>query len=303
MPLKTHRKTITSSFAAALACAMLSGGTASAAEPTKDQCIDANEQAQGLRKNDKLREAEQKLLVCVSTSCPGPVREDCGQRLTEVRAITPTLVFVVKDDADQDLSDVRVTMDDQVLASKLDGTAIAVNPGPHHFVFEAPGRAKEERSLVVREGEKDRHERVVLVTLPAESVPLAAVPVTAPAASAAVESPPSPGRAQRIAGLAVAGVGVAGVVVGSVFGIVAKSTYKDALTGCTDGNTDECTHDSVQKSGTAHDQATVSTIAFIAGGALLAGGVALYFTAPHASVAIAPTVGMGSAGLGVSGSW
>jgi hypothetical protein len=292
------------SMAAAVGCAALFGGTAWAADPTKDQCIDANEAAQGLRKSEKLREAEQKLLVCVSSTCPGPVREDCGQRLTEVRAITPTLVFVVKDDADQDLSDVRVTMDDQVLASKLDGTAIAINPGPHHFVFESPGHAKEERSLVIREGEKDRHERVVLVNTPADAVPAAVAPVVAPTAAPTAEAPSNPGRTQRIAGLVVAGVGVAGVVVGSVFGIMAKSTYDSGFGTCQKGNPNACSAAGVQQgNGTAHDQATVSTIAFIAGGVLAAGGVALYFTAPHASVAVAPTLGVRSAGVGLSGSW
>ena len=306
MPVRTGRVTsaVTMTIAAAMGCSLLFGGAAWAADPTKDQCIDANETAQGLRKNEKLREAEQKLLVCVSSTCPGPVREDCGQRLTEVRAITPTLVFVVKDDADQDLSDVRVTMDDQVLASRLDGTAIAINPGPHHFVFESPGHTREERSLVVREGEKDRHERVVLVNTPAEAVPVAVAPVAAPSAAPTTEAPSNPGRTQRTAGLVVAGVGVAGVVVGSVFGIIAKSTYDGAVDNdCTSRNTHACNPTGVQQGGTAHDQATVSTVAFIAGGVLAAGGVALYFTAPHASVAVTPTVGVRSAGVGLSGSW
>jgi len=110
-------------LALALGCSgVLSGAAARAAEPTKDQCIDANEKAQGMRKSEKLHAAEQTLLICVSASCPGPVRDDCAQRLTELRSVIPTVVFVVKDDADQDLSDVSVTMDDQPLASKLDGT-------------------------------------------------------------------------------------------------------------------------------------------------------------------------------------
>jgi hypothetical protein len=290
------------SIAAALTCAalLLGGRTASAADPTKDQCIDANETAQSLRKGEKLREAEQKLLVCVSQSCPGPIRDDCAQRLTELRAVTPTIVFVVKDDADQDLSDVRVTMDDQVLTTKLDGTAVALNPGPHKFVFEAPGRTREERALVIREGEKDRHERVVLVAAAApEPPPVAVAPVPAPAPTPDV--PSTPGSGQRVAGLVVGGVGVAGLVVGGVFGMLAKSSWNDVGQLCP-GYTG-CHQDAFDKKSTANSQATVSTVAFIAGGVLVAGGVVLYLTAPRATVAVAPTVGLGTAGLSLSGSW
>src|ERR1019366_562817 len=165
-------------------------GSASAGGPTKDQCIDANEASQAMRKAEKLHDAEQKLLVCVSASCPGPVRDDCAQRLTEVRAATPTVVFVVKDDADQDLTDVHVTIDGQPLTDKLDGLAIPIDPGPHRFTFASSGRTKEERALVIREGEKDRHERVVLVS--AATPPAAAANATAPvpeAAPIAAEAP------------------------------------------------------------------------------------------------------------------
>ncbi len=299
-------------FVAALGGALACGGVllaapARAADPTKDQCIDANETAQGLRKNEKLRDAEQRLLVCVSASCPGPVRDDCAQRLTELRAVIPTVVFSVKDDADQDLSDVRVTMDDQPLANKLDGTAIAIDPGPHHFVFESAGRQKEERALVIREGEKDRHERIVLVAAPAAGTAPAPAPVPEAAPPPGVESEPpaKDGKSQRIAGVVVGGVGVAGVVVGSIFGIVSKSTYNHALTDCGLKGlpATQCGQSGFDDGSTAHTQATVSTVAFIAGGALIGGGALLYFTAPRAGVTVSPTVGLRSAGLGVNGSW
>jgi hypothetical protein len=289
--------------AAVLFVGLLSSLPARAADPTKDQCIDANETAQELRKGARLRDAEQRLLVCVSASCPGPVRDDCAQRLTELRAVIPTVVFIVKDDADQDLSDVRVTMDEQPLASKLDGTAIAIDPGPHHFVFEAAGRQREERSLVIREGEKDRHERVVLVAAQVP-VPVAAAPVPESTPPAPVEEPASKdGKGQRVAGLVVGGVGVAGVVVGGVFGILAKSTYARGLDQCQHKDPSLCNPGGVDDGKSAHTQATVSTIAFIAGGALLGGGALLYFTAPRSGVTVSPTVGMGSAGVRVGGSF
>jgi hypothetical protein len=299
MPLRMRSNV--ASLVAALACAWVSSPeTASAAEPTKDQCIDANEGAQTLRKNERLREAEQRLLVCVAASCPGVVRDDCAQRLTEVRAATPTIVFIVKDDADQDLSDVRVTMDGQVLAEKLDGTAIAIDPGQHRFVFESAGRNPEEKALVIREGEKDRHERIILTA--------AGAAAAAPVPDATVEggpaaTPTSPGKSQRVAGVVVGGVGVAGIALGSVFGIVAKSTYNGAVATCRNGVLTDCTQPGVDQNKSAHDQATISTVAFIAGGALLGAGVLVFFTAPKAAVTVSPSVGLGTAGLDVRGAW
>jgi hypothetical protein len=279
-----------------LGCTSLSlCGVASAAPPTKDECIDANETAQSLRKGESLREAEQRLLICVSANCPGPVRDDCAQRLTEVRSVIPTIVFVVKDEADQDLSAVRVTMDGAPLVDKLDGTAVAVNPGQHQFVFEAEGRTRQEKALLVREGEKDRHERIVLAAPPVES------PESAP-----VHVEPAPdGRVQRVAGIAVGTAGAVGVVFGAVFGLVAKSTYDHALsTECHNNDPNDCFNNGPADGRTAFGQATASTVAFVVGGVLIGGGALLYFTAPKGpTVAVSPALGAGTAGLALRGRW
>jgi hypothetical protein len=283
-------------------------GAASAADPTKSQCIDANEAAQPLRQSGKLHAAEERLLVCVHPTCPGPVRDDCAQRLTELRAATPTLVFAVSDDAEDDLSAVRVTMDGQPFAATLDGTALPVDPGEHHFVFEAEGRMRQEKTLVLREGDKGRRERVVLMALaPAPEVPVSAPDVSTSAAPHA-EQPSSPRNTRRAVGMALAGVGLAGAVVSTIFGIVAKSLYDHAANdecGPSAGfaSRTACTQNGYNDGQTAHSQALGSTIGFIASAALVAGGATLYFTAPSVSVALTPTAAAGGAGLGLSGRW
>jgi hypothetical protein len=288
--------------AAALSCApaMFGSGLAVAAEPTKDECIDANETAQALAHGKKLVAAKQRLLVCIAASCPKPVRDDCGQRLTDVEAMTPTVLFEAKDDAQHDLSAVRVTMDGQSFASTLDGSAIPVDPGEHHFVFEADGLKKEERTLVVREGDKNRHERLVL--LGAARIP-GAIPAPQQVPESATPQATSDGRTQRIAGLALGGAGIVGLVVGSVFGLVSKSTYTSALASDCNNDANRCNGTGVSEGETAHTQALISTVAFIVGPALLAGGAYLYFTAPRAEVAVTPTVGNGGASLSLRGRW
>ena len=293
--------------AAALGGALLAH-PARAAEPTKTQCIDANEAAQSLRKTGKLRAAEEKLLLCVRASCPGAVRDDCAQRLTEVRAAEPTVVFVVRDELDHDLTAVHVTMDGTEIAAKLDGSAIAVDPGEHLFTFESEGRLEEARSLMLNEDDKGRQERIVLVAPVVES----SAPPPPPAAEPLAPSetpPPPPGRAQRQIGIALGGVGLAGVVVSSIFGIAAKSLYDHAFTtecgaSVKLANPDQCLPNGVSDSNAAHNDATGATIGFIASGVFIAAGATLFFMAPKGvSVSVAPTVGAGGAGLGVRGGW
>jgi hypothetical protein len=284
------------------------GAPAVAAEPTKDQCIDANEAAQTLVRAARLREAKRNLLVCVATSCPGPVREDCAQQLSQLEVKIPTLVFEAKDEGDRDLSAVRVTMDGQPLVAMLDGTAIPLDPGEHHFVFQSQGRRDETRTLVLREGEKNRRERIVLKAVES-GTPTARITESASPLPPAQNA--NDGTTQRIVGLTVGGAGAAAVIVGSVFGIVAKTTFVHAQnTECGSNvkpsfaDANACTAQGVHDGQTAHDQATVSTAAFVAGGALLAAGAYLYFSAPRAgAVSVAPSVGSHEAGLTMRGRW
>jgi hypothetical protein len=131
------------------------------ADPSKVECVAANDQARDLRRVGNLKAAREQLAVCVAQSCPGPVREDCAQRLAEIATAQPSIVFAAKDGAGNDLSAVTVTVDGQPLAEKLDGSALDVDPGEHTFRFEGTGGVTE-KHLVVREGEKGRRETVVL---------------------------------------------------------------------------------------------------------------------------------------------
>jgi hypothetical protein len=271
----------------------LAPGAARAAEPapTKQECVSANESAQDLRRAAQLREARNKLALCVSAACPGPVREDCAARLSEVDAAMPSLVFVAKDRAGNDLSGVIVTMDGLPFADNLDGTAVQVDPGEHRFVFEGEGLPATEKIVVVHEGDKSRHINVVLGgTPPAEE------------AQQQKEQFFSPGR-RRTMGLVLGGAGALGLVIGTVMGIVAKSTYDHAWSGC-NGDPRTCTAQGVHDGQTAHNQAAVSTVSFVLGVLLLGGGFALYLTAPKApGVALGAGVGSDGAGFRVKAGW
>lgn len=265
-----------------------------AAEPTKQECVAANESAQDLRRVAQLREARTRLALCVSASCPGPVREDCALQLREVDAAMPTLVLVAKDMAGNDLSAVMVTMDGLPFANSLDGSAVQVDPGEHQFVFESAGQPAMEKVLVVREGDKNRHVSVVF----------GAAQPYAPETAEHRTSSFLQGDTKRLVALGLGGAGALGLVIGTVLGLVAKSTYDHAVQDECGGNTKNCSAAGTDDGRSAHDLATGATVAFVGGVLLLAGGAVVYVLGPKANrVAMTPALRTDGAGLQVKAVW
>jgi hypothetical protein len=204
-----------------VASASTVGAKAAAGGPSADVCATASDDAQPLRKAGKLREAKQRLLVCVNGRCPSVVRSDCTVQLNEVEQVMPSVVFGAKDARGADVAAVLVTMDGAKLADHLDGTSLPVDPGQHRFVFEMAGAPPLTRDLLIREGEKDRQESIVF----------GAPPTSGPATASA-------GGRSTWPVYAAFGVGGAGIVVGSIFGVLAlhtKSTLDSecpSKTGC-----------------------------------------------------------------------
>lgn len=80
-----------------------------------------------------------------------------------------------------------------------------------------------------------------------------------------------------IAGTAIGAGGVLAVVIGSVYGLEARSKNQDSKTYC---NGDDCQPMGKDLRDTALSDARVSTVLFIAGGALIAGGLFFLLRAP-----------------------
>jgi hypothetical protein len=285
---------------------VLGPATASAA-PNLEQCLASSQTGQEQKHAGKLLEARRELLVCAAASCPDAVKADCAELLDAIERALPTVAFDAKDDAGVDLSAVRVAVDGVEVADHLDGLPIPVDPGRHTFTFTMAERSPVERTFIIVEGEKARHERIVIpgpgpvpvATAPAP--PPASAPPPVPAAPVPNESSPSSWSTQKTLAVAAAGAGVAGVVVGSVFGLTASSDWSRAqrecnATTCPDRNAALIDHDATTSA------AAVSTVAFVAAGVLLAGGVVLFLTAPSgapsaASLQVAPAAGPGTGGM------
>jgi hypothetical protein len=210
--------------------------------------------------------------------------------MDQLTASIPTIVFAVKDGAGRELSAVKVTMDGEVVADHLDGSSLTLDPGSHQFTFETAGQPPLTETLIVHEGEKDRRESLTVGSPSAPAVPpTAATPTAAPSSFSATATPPDDSRhARRVLGVVVGSVGLVGLAVGSVFGGLDFSSWGNANRECPDHK--GCSSQATSDRSNALVFGNVSTVSFIAGGVLLAGGLSLYFTAPNDQVS--PSVGI-----------
>jgi hypothetical protein len=121
----------------------------------KAECVSQLDRAQSLQSARKLRDARASYLACSVAACPELVREDCSKSLVDLDGTIPTVVFSARADG-HDVTDARVLLDGEAVASALDGHAVALDPGAHVVRFERAGGGVSEVRLVAREGEKNR---------------------------------------------------------------------------------------------------------------------------------------------------
>jgi hypothetical protein len=262
-------------------------------------CIAASEAEAPLQKAGKLREALVQAAKCADPACPVEVRTECSLRIQRMDAALPTIVLGAADEHGNDLILVHVTLDSLPLVDTLDGKALAMDPGSHLLRFEADGKTPLEKTVVLREGEKER--RVTVVLTPEGYVPQAPLPPLPVA-------PPSTWNQRKTMAVAVGAVGLVGIIVGSVTGGLALSSWSTAKSECTTASCPSSTRPSAESSRTsAVTLGTVSTVAFVVGGAGLAGGGLLWLTAPKSDAPVAlelrPVFGLGSGGMALTGSF
>jgi hypothetical protein len=200
-----------------------------------------------------------------------------------------------------------VKRDDLILAGASLGVPLPVDPGEHVVTLEVPGKPRVERRVSLAPGEK----KVILVDA-VELPPAAATPPPPPRAAAAPSPPPAPlsgpgPSKQRIAAYATGGVGVAGLAVGAIFGSFALSKKGTVSSECgVGGDATACSPAGLKAVDAGRTFGNVSTVGFVAGGALLATGVVLFVTdrrqAPPAQsaatvprFALVPVEGFGAA--------
>lgn len=262
--------------------------------PTKEQCIAASEHGQDLRHTGKLLDARAQFAICVAEGCPGPIREDCAQRLDEIGKAMPSVVFEVMDSAGHDVPGVAITMNGQSVAGggNASDAAVELDPGEHTFSFEAAGLKKLEKRLVLAEGMRQRREVVFMVAVEAAQIASATPPPPA-------EAPTRSARPPTLAWVAF-GVGGAGLTLGVISGLVAGGKHS-TLEGECNNTAGTCTPARANDLDSFHTWRTISTVGYVVGALGVAGGAVLWFMAPRARNATATGVWLGPASAGIAG--
>jgi hypothetical protein len=196
----------------------------------------------------------------------------------------------------------EVRCDQEIVHEGEWGVAVPRDGGDHEIEAHAPRK----KAWTSRVELKDRGQTLQVQVPPLEDEPApaaggstapppvgseSAATTSIPGMPATTEPPEHRGRPQRLIALGVGGLGVAGIAFGAIAGLEAMSTYADAKNAC--GSTiPQCNAGSPAFG--LHDRTitwtTASTIGFAAGGAVLAAGAVLFFTAPKDEAG--PTMGV-----------
>lgn len=225
-------------------------------------------------------------------------QEFARKRLDELEKALPKVIL----DGAQSRALTEVLVEDRRVPEAERGSYFTAEEGKRKFTFRAKG--KKTATVLVSVGPKS--EKMQHIAVPElEDAPVE--PVTPPPPpqpdKGAEPKPPKeddPGSTQRILGWTILGAGGAiGIGLGSFFGIQTLNNP------CVKASSDSCTSqfkarsDQLSENDKASSSATISTIAFIAGGASVVTGIALILTAPKGSkeASLVPWLGPGSAGV------
>jgi hypothetical protein len=215
----------------------------------------------------------------VASTKKDPRRDEAAQRASALEKGLPMLTVHV---APAVRASAEVRVDGETWPRERWEVPIPIDPGTHDVELRTPPDRVETHPLHITQGQ---HLDVTLVPVPPASSLSPAAPAEKKQRSAptlATNDAPMPG--QRKLALALGGVGLAGTLVGSLFGALSIRAHGRVVDACpqyptcTSGaNNDAIAGDNRDAS---HD-GTISTVAIVAGLALLASGTALWFTAPE----------------------
>jgi hypothetical protein len=140
------------------------------------------------------------------------------------------VVPVALDESGNPVADVRVSVDGQPLAAKIDGRSLQVDPGLHEFSFQTAGGALSTQKILIMQGQRNRPISVELSGSTAKATTPSVLPLQRAAlvdsrpalentAGVTVDADPldkddpdvRPARRTRVAPWILGGVGLAGV--------------------------------------------------------------------------------------------
>lgn len=238
-------------------------------------------------------------------------RGDTGRKaLADERAsaLEPVLSRLELDtSAVAQLAGIAIARNGEPVARALWDAPFPVDPGEHRFEVSAPGYGTASLAVSVSAAGSQQTIRIpALVRTPdlADAENAKATPSSIDAGKPTSAPPPPPAApvsvssgvrdagsgmsAQAIAGLTAGGLGVAGLTVGAIFLVKRNSSLEARDSSCPAAPRGDCPSESKRLEYEAHQEdakgsATTSSVAFIAGAALIGAGAVLWLTAPRSS--------------------
>ena len=239
-------------------------------------------------------------------------RAQIGRR--KAAALAPRLAnLVIEAPAANRTPGLEVSRDGAVVGQSEWGAPIPIDSGTHTIDATAAGRSPWSASVDVA-GDASTVKVVVpelapVVTEPASSQkdsPSSALP-TSDRAPGDEHGPRGLGPrglgTQKILAIVSGSIGLAGVGIGTFFGLQSMSKHSTASAACPRAQCPDASGSDLWND--ARTSGNISTVAFIVGGAGVAGGLALWLTAPKAERdgAGGLQVGMGPGSIQLRGGW
>lgn len=187
------------------------------------------------------------------------------------------LVFAEKLDKTGEVKRDGLVLDDAVISGP-----IPTDPGLHKIEVTAKGKKPLVLTVEVAQGPVQQKVDVPRLEPDGTAIVTTAEPggeKATPRYSASMVGAPS-GSPLRTVGLVTAGVGIVAIGVGAYFGVRTYSLWKDVLDRC---DPTACDAQGKQSGDDARTAGTISTVGFVAGGLLTAGGIVMFIVAPKSS--------------------
>jgi hypothetical protein len=231
----------------------------------KAKCATAFEQAQTDKIAGRYVAARAAALACSQLECGSLIVRECVQLYDALERDIPTIVVAARKAEGGELIDVRVEMDGAVIAEQLTGQQLAVDPGPHQFVFTHAERGRVEFTASARVGDRARVIEATFEDPNAKNLPPPLAP--APAGKPKEAKPAIP-----VLSYVLGGVGVVGLGGFALLRLVAASEYNDYASTCSPA----CNPEDVDALDVKY---TLSYVSLGIGAASLAGAVIVFAVA------------------------
>jgi hypothetical protein len=165
----------------------------------KVRCAAAYEQAQELRRQEKLMASRSELLICEET-CPRVLVTDCRKWQSEIDALMPTVLLRAVD-AQGNPVDARVLLDGTLFLDRWSEAPLSVDAGDHTFRFESASGLAQDVRVSLHTAERGHVIKAVLAPASVQSPP-----------TGAAGTRPIPGASYGLGAVGAATLGLAGVL-------------------------------------------------------------------------------------------